>query len=84
MSNALNEDNLEDEDCLNESLGNIRMLATQYGIIGSVRAEVSVEQRNIPVLYLEGHQTARHAAQKFDGMMLGGDHFICIGRISHG
>jgi selenocysteine insertion sequence-binding protein 2 len=68
----LNEDDLEDEDCLNESLGDIRMLAAQYGIVGSVRAEVSVEQRNVRVLYLEGHQAARHAAQKFDGMMLGG------------
>jgi selenocysteine insertion sequence-binding protein 2 len=63
---------MEDEDCLNESLSDIRTLAEQYGILGSVRAEVSSEQRNVRLSYLEGHQAARQAAQRLDGMLLGG------------
>ena len=72
LGNALNDDDMEDEDCLNESLSDIRTLAEQYGILGSVRAEVSSEQRNVRLSYLEGHQAARQAAQRLDGMLLGG------------
>lgn len=72
LGNALNDDDMNDEDCLNESLSDIRTLAEQYGIVGSVRAEVSSEQRNVRLSYLEGHQAARQAAQRLDGMLLGG------------
>ena len=84
MSKFFNDDNLEDKECSNKSLGNIRTLAAQYGIVGSICTNVSGEKRNVRVLYLKGHQAARHVVQKFDEMMLGENYFICIGCIPHG
>jgi hypothetical protein len=72
LSNALNDDNLEDENCLNESLKDIRSLAEQCGIVGSVLVELSGEQRNGCIFFPEGHQAARQAVQQLNGMMLGG------------
>ena len=72
LNNGLNDDDIEDEDCLNESLKDIRSLAEQCGIVGSVLVDLSGGQRKIRISFPEGHQAARQAAQKLDGMMLGG------------
>ena len=73
LSNVLNGDDFEDEDCLNESLEDIRTLAEQFGTISSVRAEVSGEQKgNVYVSYLDGHQVAEQAVQRMNGMVIGG------------
>jgi ribosomal protein L7Ae-like RNA K-turn-binding protein len=73
LINILNDDDLEDEDCLSESLNDIRTLAEQYGIIGRVHAEVTGEKKgNVLVSYLEGDQIAQQAAQQLDGKVFGG------------
>ncbi len=72
LNNALNDDDFEDDDCLNESLKDIRSLAEQCGIVGSVLVELSGGQRKVRISFPEGQQTARQAAQRLDGMMLGG------------
>ncbi|KAL3763396.1 hypothetical protein ACHAWU_001969 [Discostella pseudostelligera] len=73
LSKVLNDDDLEDEDCLSESIKDIRNLAEQYGIIGNVHAEINGEQKgDVLVSYSEGHQVAQQAAQQLDGMVFGG------------
>jgi len=73
LSNVLNDDDYDDEDCLNESLDDIRTLTEQFGIVGSIRAEVTGEQKGLVfVSYPQGHQVAQQAAQKMNGMVIGG------------
>ena len=73
LSNVLNEDDFEDEDCLNESLDDIRTLAEQCGVIGSIRAELTGEDKGkVYVSYPDGHEIAKKAAQKINGMVIGG------------
>lgn len=73
LSKVLNDDDLEDEDCLSESLNDIRNLAEQHGIIEKVLAEIDGGQKgDVFISYLEGHQVAQQAAQQLDGMVFGG------------
>lgn len=73
LNNVLNEDDFDDEDCLNESLDDIRTLTEQFGTVGSIRAEVTGEQKGLVfVSYPQGHQVAQQAAQKMNGMVIGG------------
>jgi hypothetical protein len=39
FENALTEDDLEDEDCLEESVNDIRLLAEKYGVNEDIRVE---------------------------------------------
>jgi selenocysteine insertion sequence-binding protein 2 len=73
LINALNDDDLEDEDCLHESLKDIKTLAEHYGIVSSVNAVVSGDKKGyVRVLYESGHEVALHAVEKLNGVMLGG------------
>mmetsp|Transcript_35826 Transcript_35826/g.65710 ORF Transcript_35826/g.65710 Transcript_35826/m.65710 type:complete len:1163 (-) Transcript_35826:21-3509(-) len=73
LCNVLNDDDFEDEDCFNESMEDIRNLARKYGNIGDVKAEVSGEHKGrVRVSYLDGHEVAQQAAQKLNGLVVGG------------
>lgn len=73
LHNMLNEDDFEDEDCYAESMEDIRKLALKYGRVGSVRADASGEHKGrVRVSYLDGQETAREAALKLNGMVVGG------------
>ena len=57
LINALNDDDLEDEDCLHESLKDIRTLAEQHGNVSFVNAIISGDQKgSVRVLYLGGRK----------------------------
>lgn len=73
LSNVLNDDDFEDEDCLNESLEDIRNLAQKYGSIRSVIAETSGEKKGrVHLTYLEGREVAQQAVQELNGIVFGG------------
>ncbi|KAL9184052.1 hypothetical protein ACHAXT_002138 [Thalassiosira profunda] len=73
LSNVLNDDDFEDEDCLNESLDDIRTMAEKYGSIDTIHAETSGELKGVVrVTYVDGHQVAEQAAQSLNGMVVGG------------
>lgn len=73
LSNVLNDDDFEDEDCLNESIDDIKNLVQKYGAIGVVKAEMSGEHKGrVHVSYTDGHQVAQQAAQTLNGMVVGG------------
>lgn len=73
LNNVLNDDDFDDDDCFNESIDDIKRLAQQYGIIGSVEAKTCGDDKGqVVVSYTEGHGVAQHAANELNGMVVGG------------
>jgi selenocysteine insertion sequence-binding protein 2 len=74
LDNVLSEDDFEDEDCLNESIEDIRSLAEKYGVVGSLNVDTSNEEEKgkIHVEYTGGIAVAGEAAKQLNGMMFGG------------
>ena len=65
-------DDLEDEDCLKESLSDIKCLAKKYGPLPDIDA-LKVDGGNVLVTYRGDETVARIAAAKLDGTVLGGN-----------
>ncbi|KAL7497998.1 hypothetical protein ACHAWT_008506 [Skeletonema menzelii] len=74
LDHVLSEDDFEDEDCLNESIEDIRSLAEKYGVVGNLIVDTSNEEKKgkIHVEYTGGIAVAREAAKQLNGMMFGG------------
>ncbi|KAL7455359.1 hypothetical protein ACHAWC_006896 [Mediolabrus comicus] len=74
LANVLSEDDFEDEDCLNESIADIRALAEKYGVVGNVRVDKSnTEQKGgVCIEYTGGAVVAEEAARQLNGIMFGG------------
>ena len=68
LENVLTEDDLEDEDCLNETLNDIQELTARYGQVSSVVAEGSA----VKVTYAGGLSVAQTSASELNGLCLGG------------
>ena len=51
LHNALTEDDLEDEECLEESLNDIRELASKYGVVINLEVVKSEDTASIRILY---------------------------------
>ena len=66
----LTEDDLEDEDCLEESKADIVAFAGQYGTVH--RLDVNLEAATVRIEYNGPAETVRAAATKFDGVVFGG------------
>ena len=84
LNNALNDDDFEDDDCLNESLKDIRSLAEQCGIVGSVLVELSGGQRKVRISFPFRATDSETGSAKARWDDARGDRLICIDRISHG
>ena len=74
LSNVLTDDDFEDDDCMNESIQDIRTLAEKFGIVGSVRADASNEEEKgkVHVEYTGDLAVAVEATRQLNGMMFGG------------
>ncbi|KAL3799535.1 hypothetical protein HJC23_008662 [Cyclotella cryptica] len=73
MENVLNVNDFDDEDCLNESLGDISNLVRKYGLIGRVFADtIGEEKGKVHIEYLDGEGAAQNAAEQLNGMVIGG------------
>jgi selenocysteine insertion sequence-binding protein 2 len=68
LEDALTEDDLEDEDCLNETLNDIQELAGRHGQVSAVAAQDS----KVVITYVGGLSVAQSAVKELDGMLLGG------------
>jgi ribosomal protein L7Ae-like RNA K-turn-binding protein len=68
LENALTEDDLQDKDCLEESLYDIRELAQKHGTVSSIQAEGEL----VHITYEEGPDVARRAVNAMSGLCLGG------------
>ena len=68
LENALTDDDLDDEDCLQESLQDLRALVENHGTVSDIQVEGTV----VKVTYSDGPEVALQAAKKIDGISLGG------------
>jgi ribosomal protein L7Ae-like RNA K-turn-binding protein len=75
LDNVLTKDDLEDEDCLEESMNDVRELAQQYGEVCSVLRHVCVDpeigERALRI-YFASVQEAEKAFEGFNGLVIGG------------
>ena len=69
LKNALSEEDLEDEDCLEESLGDLKELAESYAPVVSL---ILVDEANVKIEFLGALSVAQTAAAGFHGMVMGG------------
>jgi hypothetical protein len=72
LENVLTEDDLQDSDCLQESLNDIKELCLRYGTVSDVVAKGSA----VKVTYRDGGDnttTAEIAAGELNGIILGGN-----------
>lgn len=70
LENVLSEDDLEDEECMTESLNDIKTLAQRFGVVAGVR----VEREPSPRVFLryESDEVARRAVVEFAEVVVGG------------
>jgi selenocysteine insertion sequence-binding protein 2 len=71
LENALTEDDLEDDECLEESVNDIRLLAEKYGVVEDIRVEKEPSIRLV-VVYHGGVSVAQKAAQELGKLVIGG------------
>jgi len=76
LSNALSQDDLDDEECLEETLEDIRQMASEYGPIRKINGtehDIRIDARaaEIRIVY-EIHSDATIAVNKMNGLVLGG------------
>jgi len=78
LHNLLTEDDLEDEDCMEESLSDIQKLASEYGEIGSIlpiKEEASGGDPSgafVRIRFVGGPSVVKNALEGFRGMVIGG------------
>ena len=68
LKGALTEDDLEDEECLGESLADLKELASKFGAVLSIGAE----GENVKVEFEGPKEVAMSAASGFTGIVIGG------------
>jgi selenocysteine insertion sequence-binding protein 2 len=71
LENALTEDDLEDDECLEESVNDIRLLAEKYGVVEDIRVEKEPSVRLV-VVYRGGISVAQKAAHELGQLLIGG------------
>lgn len=71
LENALTEDDLEDDECLEESVNDIRLLAEKYGVVEDIRVEKEPSIRLV-LVYHGGVSVAQKAAQELGKLVIGG------------
>jgi ribosomal protein L7Ae-like RNA K-turn-binding protein len=70
LTNALTDDDMEDEECLEETLKDIREIAGRHGHVSKLSADLGT--RAVHIEYPDGLRIARQAVEAFDGLCLGG------------
>lgn len=74
LQNVLTEDDLEDEDCLVESLDDLRELARRFGGVKAIDIERSDDNKTGVIKVSYSNLSEAKAAEKgFDGMIIGGE-----------
>lgn len=69
LTNVVTDDDLEDEDCLNETLNDIKELCMKFGVV----SDVTLNGREVCVTYIDGMEVAEMAVSELNGLLLGGD-----------
>ena len=69
LSNILSQEDMDDDECLAETLNDIREIALRYGDVSNV----SVKANDVMVTYVGGESVANTAIHHLDGLVLGGN-----------
>ena len=69
LSNILSQEDMDDDECLAETLNDIREIAQGYGDVSNV----SVKGNDVTVTYVGGESVANTAIHQLDGLVLGGN-----------
>ena len=72
LQNILTEDDIVDEECMKESIEDVKELASRYGKVLNVMFDSGDLTRVVRVEYEGGSEVAAFAAEKFNNMVLGG------------
>eukprot|EP00559_Dactyliosolen_fragilissimus_P009799 CAMPEP_0184873700 /NCGR_PEP_ID=MMETSP0580-20130426/41986_1 /TAXON_ID=1118495 /ORGANISM="Dactyliosolen fragilissimus" /LENGTH=635 /DNA_ID=CAMNT_0027376633 /DNA_START=1429 /DNA_END=3336 /DNA_ORIENTATION=- len=77
LQNILTDEDLEDEDCLHESLDDIISLAEQFGVVQKDAIEVlrsGPSKGQMRIMYCGGLDVVENAVRNLNGRLLGGNH----------
>lgn len=69
INNALTDEDLDDSECLEESLNDIRILAAKFGEVNSIR----IEDRSVVVVYSGGLVEAQKSVAELCKVIIGGE-----------
>jgi len=72
LENILTKDDIEDEECLQESISDIQTLAMQFGRVQKVQYTLNNEEDNYGTVYIDYTLGATEAQKSLHGMMIGG------------
>jgi len=83
LHNLVTEDDLEDEDCMEESLGDVRELASKHGDVVSIEVVNDADNSNafVRIRFGGDASVAGNAVKGFGGMVIGGQ--IIAARLSN-
>ena len=76
LRNVLSDDDLEDDECFDESITDLKSIAAEYGCVKGVDID-----RTIGAVYIEyegGIGVAEAATGQFNGMILGGESVLAV------
>ena len=73
LDNILTEDDMEDEECLQESIQDVITLAQQYGTVIKDQVKVDMDTKRVTVVY---SGEAPNAVASFNGMTIGGSTIV--------
>lgn len=72
LENILSEDDYDDEECLEATEEDIKMLSSQYGKIEKIHIQVEGETKGIVSIYYTSEEAANSAVENINGIVIGG------------
>ena len=72
LENILSEDDYDDEECLEATEEDIKMLSSQYGIIEKINIQLEGETKGIVSIYYTSEEAANLAVENINGIVIGG------------
>ena len=73
IDNILTEDDFEDSDCLEETKEDLKALAAQFGPVSDIVPRLQGNDKGqVHIMYQLCKKAAEHAAESFNGMVIGG------------
>lgn len=75
LENALTDDDLEDDECLEESVNDIKVVAKKFGVVHNVRVEKE-PHAHLVVVYKGGVSVARTAVKEMGKLVIGGSSVV--------
>jgi selenocysteine insertion sequence-binding protein 2 len=76
VNNLLSDEDLEDEDCLKESMDDVKILAGRFGVVQNViidqEGNIDTDKQMELLIYYSSMEDVKNAIVGFNGMIIGG------------